>query len=149
MPRLQIVSYGGYLKMYHIKTSGNTFDTMRSKQNLRHIADDIFKCIFLNENQDIFIQISLKLVTKGLVDDMLPLPQVTARCRISAKLLPEQMMTQNHYASFESLSHNVLNAQYISICFTFVKNPAEERTCMINVYTLRKDFLWHPTFKYE
>ena len=33
------------------------------------LADDIFKCIFLNENLKILIQISLKFVPKGPVDN--------------------------------------------------------------------------------
>ena len=68
-------------------------------QNRRHIADDIFKCIFLNVNDDMPIQIASKLVPMGPVDDMLPLSQVKARCQIGAKPLPEPMMAQNHYAT--------------------------------------------------
>ena len=33
------------------------------------LADDIFKHIFLNENLRIFIQISLKFVRKGVIDN--------------------------------------------------------------------------------
>ena len=40
-------------------------NTLRPRQNCRHFADDIFKCIFLNENVWISIQISLKFVRKG------------------------------------------------------------------------------------
>ena len=32
-------------------------------------ADDIFKCIFLNENDKIPIQISLKLVPRSTIDN--------------------------------------------------------------------------------
>ena len=38
-------------------------------QNGRHFADDIFKCIFMNENVRISIQISLKFVPKGPIDN--------------------------------------------------------------------------------
>ena len=34
-------------------------------QNGRHFAEDIFKCIFVNENHCIVIKISLKFVPKG------------------------------------------------------------------------------------
>ena len=37
------------------------------------LADDIFKCIFLNENVRISIQISLKFVPKGRIDNNLAL----------------------------------------------------------------------------
>ena len=36
-------------------------------QNGRHFADDIFKCIFLNENVWIPIKISMKFVPKGQI----------------------------------------------------------------------------------
>ena len=38
--------------------------TLRPRQNGRHFADDIFKCIFLNENVCISLKISLKFVSK-------------------------------------------------------------------------------------
>ena len=38
---------------------------LRPKSNGRHFPDDIFKCIFLNENIWIWIQISLKFVPKS------------------------------------------------------------------------------------
>ena len=46
------------------------FNTLRPRQNGRHFADDIFKCIFLNENVWIPIEISLKFVPKGPVDNI-------------------------------------------------------------------------------
>ena len=38
-------------------------------QNGHHFADDIFKCIFMNENFRILMKISLKFVPKGLIDN--------------------------------------------------------------------------------
>ena len=38
-------------------------------QDGRHLADNIFKCIFLNENVRTSIQISLKFVPKGPIDN--------------------------------------------------------------------------------
>ena len=38
------------------------FNSLRPRQNGRHFADDIFKCIFLHENAWISIKISLKFV---------------------------------------------------------------------------------------
>ena len=57
-------------------------------------ADDIFKCIFLNENIRISIQISLKIIPKSLIDHKSALVQVMAWRRIGDKPLPEIMMTQ-------------------------------------------------------
>ena len=56
------------------------------------LADDIFKCIFLNETDKIGIQISLKLVPKSLVDNKPALVQVMAWCQTGNKPLPEPMM---------------------------------------------------------
>ena len=44
--------------------------TMRPRKNGRHFADDIFKCIFLNENVWIPIEISLMFVPKGPIDNI-------------------------------------------------------------------------------
>ena len=40
-------------------------NTLGPRQNGRHFPDNIFKCIFLNENVWILIKISLKFVRKG------------------------------------------------------------------------------------
>ena len=53
----------------------------------------IFKRIFLNENNRISIQFSLKFVHKGPIDNKSALAQVMA-CRLfGAKPLPESMLT--------------------------------------------------------
>ena len=39
-------------------------------QNGRHLADDIFRCIFVNEKFCILIKISLIFVAKGPIDDI-------------------------------------------------------------------------------
>ena len=58
------------------------------------LADDIFKCIFLNENDRIPIQISLKFVPRSPVDNKPTLVQVMAWSRTGDKPLPEPMLTQ-------------------------------------------------------
>ena len=61
--------------------------------DILHFADDIFKRIIMNKNNRIFIQISLKFVTEGLIDKKLALVQVVAWCRTGDKPLPEPMVT--------------------------------------------------------
>ena len=46
-----------------------TVNTLRLRQNGRLFPDDIFKCIFLNENVWIPIEISLKFVPKGPINN--------------------------------------------------------------------------------
>ena len=48
----------------------HNFNTLRPRQDGRHFPDDIFKCIFLNENVLISIKISLKFVPKGQINNM-------------------------------------------------------------------------------
>ena len=68
------------------------FNTLRPRQNGRHFADDIFKCIFLNENVWISIKISLKFVPKGPINDIPALVQIMAWRRQGDKPLSEPMM---------------------------------------------------------
>ena len=57
------------------------------------LADNIFKCIFLNENDRIPIPISLKLIPRSPIDNKPALVQVMAWHRLGDKPLPELMMT--------------------------------------------------------
>ena len=67
-------------------------NTLRQRQNGRHFADYIFKCIFLNENFWIFNGISLKYVPWGLIDHMAVLVQIMAWHRRGGQPLSEPMM---------------------------------------------------------
>ena len=58
------------------------------------VADDIFKCIFLNENNRILIQISLKFVPRGPIGNKPALVQVMAWRRTGDKPLLEPMLAQ-------------------------------------------------------
>ena len=48
---------------------GNPNQLIFPGQNGRHFADDIFRCIFVNEFFFILITISLKFVRKGPIDN--------------------------------------------------------------------------------
>ena len=67
-------------------------NTLRPRQNGRHFADDIFKCIFMNENVWISSKISLKFVPKGPINNIPALVQIMAWCRPGDKPLSEAMM---------------------------------------------------------
>ena len=58
------------------------------------LADDIFKCIFLNENDRISIRISLKFVPRSLVDNKPAWVQVMSWRQTGDKPLPEPMLIQ-------------------------------------------------------
>ena len=57
-------------------------------------ADDIFKCIFMNEKFCFVIRNLLKFVTKGPFDYKLAVVQVVAWHRTGNKPLPEALLTQ-------------------------------------------------------
>ena len=69
-----------------------TFNTLRPRQDGRHFPDDIFKCIFLNEDVWIPIKISLKFVPKGPINNIPALVQIMAWRRPGDKPLSEPMM---------------------------------------------------------
>ena len=58
------------------------------------LADDIFKCIFMNEIDRILIQISRKVVPRSPIDNTAALVQAMDWRRIGDKPLPEPMLTK-------------------------------------------------------
>ena len=66
--------------------------TLRLRQNGRHLLDDIFKCLFLNENVSVAIKIVLGFVAEGPINSIPELFQVMAWRRPSEKPLSETMM---------------------------------------------------------
>ena len=64
---------------------------IEAETNGRHFAD-IFKCIFLNENVSISINISLKFVPEGRINNIRALVQIMAWRRLGDKPLSELMM---------------------------------------------------------
>ena len=70
----------------------SSLNTLRPRQNGRHFPDDVFKCIFLNENVWISLKISLRFVSKVPIDNIPALVQVMAWRRPGDKPLSEPMM---------------------------------------------------------
>ena len=69
----------------------NSFNSLRPRQNRHYSADDIFKCIFLNENIWISVKISLKFVPMATINNILALVQIMAWRRPGDKPLSEPM----------------------------------------------------------
>ena len=103
----QCVNYGGFvfimhlcsfLSMHHTHTRyihyGIVIDFTSSPKIAAILADNIFKCIFLNGNDGTPIQISLQFVPGSPIDSTLALVQVMAWRRTGDKPLPEPMLTQ-------------------------------------------------------
>ena len=100
------------------------FNTLRLTQNGCHLADDLFKCIFLKENIWILIKISLNFVPKGPINNIPALVQVMAWCRPGDKPLSKTMMvrltmpicvTQPQWVkkSYGQMSSSSLNISYL------------------------------------
>ena len=83
---------GVCIRWSHQEPYGQWVNTLRPRQYGRHFADDIFKCIFLNENIWISIKISLKFVPKGPINNIPALVQIMAWRRPGDKPLSEPMM---------------------------------------------------------
>ena len=67
---------------------------LRPRDNGRHFTDDIFKCIFMNENLWIPVKISLKFVPKGPINNIPALVQTMACRQPGRKPLSETMMVR-------------------------------------------------------
>ena len=77
---------------YGVISQALTLNTLRLRPDGHHFADDIFTCIFFNENCCIFIKFSLKYVHKGPIDNNRALVQIMAWRRSGDKPLSEPMM---------------------------------------------------------
>ena len=94
--------------------------TLRPRQNGRHLPDDIFKCIFLNENVLISIKISLKFVPKGQINNILALVWIMAWRRPGDKPLSEPKMGI-YWRIYASLGLNeILYLMYGADTFLYV-----------------------------
>ena len=67
-------------------------NTLKPRQNGRDFADDIFKCIFLNEDVWIPLELSLKFVHKVRINNILALVQIMAWHRRGDKPLSDPRM---------------------------------------------------------
>ena len=68
------------------------FNSSPPGQNGHHLADDIFRCIFVNEYFCILLKISLKFVPRGPIDTNPVLVQIMACRRKGVKPLFEPML---------------------------------------------------------
>ena len=81
-------------------------NTLRLRQNGCHLADAIFKCIFLNENVWISVKISLKFFPKVQINNIPALVQMISWCRPGDKPLSQPMVIslQTHMCHSASMS---------------------------------------------
>ena len=75
--------------------ANRNMSTLTSLQNGRHFTDNIFICIFLNENVPILITISLNIVPYGLLDRYVSICSDMAWRLTGDKPLSERMMVHS------------------------------------------------------
>ena len=109
-------------------------NTLRPRQNGRHLPDDIFKSIFLNEKFGISIKISLKFVPKGPINNIPAWVQMMAWHWPGVKPLSEPMMVRLPMHLCVTLPQWVKiciiwkNGQYVPFKLHF---PSNENYCIL------------------
>ena len=94
MPSSAIICHNSQDWLWHGCQLSSHVNSLRPRQNGRLFADDIFRCIFLDENVWIPIWISLNFVSKGPINNILALVQIMAWRRTGDKPLSEAMMVR-------------------------------------------------------
>ena len=94
-------------------------NTLRPTQNGRHFPDDIFKCIFLNENVRLPIKISLKFVPKGPINKIPAFVQIMAWRRQATSHYLNQLWLV-YWRIYASLGLNELISPMSSIVTSLV-----------------------------
>ena len=108
-------------------------NTLRPRQNGRRFPDDIFKCIFLNENVLILMKIPLKFVPKGPINDIPALVQKMAWHRSGDKPLSEPMMV-SYWRIYASLGLNELNNETIHYNQMSVHTVLKYKASLLKIY---------------
>ena len=110
-------SYSCHQKGAHNKYG---FNSSPPVQNGRHFADDAFKCIFVKEKVCILIfQTSLKIVSKGPIDNIPALVYIMAWRRIGDKPLSEPILNPIHRRIYAALEGDELKPfiKCVDICY--------------------------------
>ena len=121
---------------------GNTpLNTLRTRQNGRRFADDTFKRVFLNENAVISIEISMKFVPKGPINNNPALVQIMAWRRSGDKPLSEPMMVSllTHICvtrpQWVLIDHSITNYNFQTTRTSFGVDDYKSDPCL--KYTLK------------
>ena len=115
-----------------------SINTLKPKQNCHHFADNILKCIFLNENVWITLKISLKFIPKVRINNIPALVQIMAWRRQGGKPLSVPMM-------FSLMKHICITCpQWVDkslICFCYTEVWVKSLKC---IYDFQKSFQFLP-----
>ena len=111
-------------------TKRRQVNTLKQRQNGRHLPDDIFKCIFLDEDVWIPIKLSLKFVPKSPIKNTPALVQIMACRLVGAKLLYEPMMIKvaTHICVIRPQWVNILALNYTTVFLLLISRHAMSNT---------------------
>ena len=87
-----LIIKGAAFTWKNLITGAHELNTLTLRRNGQHLADDIFKCIFFNENVWISLKSSLNFFPKVLINNIPALVQIMAQHLPGDKPLPEPMM---------------------------------------------------------
>ena len=122
------------------------FNTLRPRQNDCHFTDDSFKCIFLNENVWILIEISLNFVPRGEINTISALAQIMTWHHPGDKALSEPIMVRllTHicvtWPQWVKLPHNL----HFNLCL-YMYNMSDSKSPKLyfcNFPSFKSDFFY-------
>ena len=115
--------------MHRTQSPGVDINTLRPRQDGRYFPDDIFKCVFLNENVRISMKLSLKFVCKSPINNIHALVQILAWRRRGDKpfflnqwwldywriYASRILIGLNHYSDLLCVPHSVVINDWLKI----------------------------------
>ena len=116
--------------LYSPKLAGDCclLNHLLPRQNCCHFADDIFKCIFLNDNVWISLTISLKFVPKFRINHIPALAHIMASELMMVSLRPNICVTRPQWVN---MSHMLQ-----VYCHAFNNNTEHSRWFLIKAWAL-------------
>ena len=114
-------------------------NSLRPRQNGLHFTDDNFKCIFLNENVWHLINVSLKFVPKGPINNILALVRMMAwrltrpqwlECIIQQRMYFE---AHQHYEYMDKVTNTYIIYILFFVCFDLLSNLVNVVLCLIEI----------------
>ena len=112
-----------------------SLNTLRLRQNGRHFPDDIFKCIFFNENVWIFIKISLRLFLRV---------QLTIFHHWFIKWLGVGQATSHCLTTVPAVYHTVIDQTKLSQMAAEISRDIMELSMLTSLTTLLSVCSWSP-----
>ena len=104
-PNRNVTVIGSNVSKWNYIWKRNTLlcNTSRQRENCQHFADNIFKCVSMNENLWVLDKFSLKYIPWGLVDNMAALVQIIAWHQSGDRQLSAVMMVMFCWHIYASL----------------------------------------------